>query len=112
MSFFNKLEYQCSLKGLTVSAFLQSNGFSKGNITKWKSGNEPLPATKIKIARLLELPDNYFIVEKVEQQKAPPTEAESAKRKKLIDVIEQLPEEKYDQAILILQAAFQDDLNK
>lgn len=62
--FFYVLQRICDEKGISVSAFLDQIGMSRGNMARWKDGLEPKAATKKKIADALGVSPSVFEEEK------------------------------------------------
>lgn len=58
--FFTNLQRVCDEHGISISALLDSLDLSRGNIGRWKSGLEPKPSTKNKLAAALNVSPNVF----------------------------------------------------
>lgn len=68
MVFYYKLEKVCEEKGVSVSPLLESVGLSKGNIARWKRGEEPKASTKHLLAKALEVPASVFLEDEAAAQ--------------------------------------------
>lgn len=59
--FYENLQKICEAKGVTVTALVEELGLSSGNLSKWKSGNNPRSATLLKLAEKLDVSVNYLL---------------------------------------------------
>lgn len=70
--FYNKLQYACACKGISVTAFLAKIGMSSGNITNWQNGGKPRGNTLKAIADALDVPVEYFLDNDVKKESIAP----------------------------------------
>lgn len=104
--FYDQLQQQCDLQGVSVSSLLDSAHLSRGNIAKWKTGNAPKASTKILLAQKLGLPDAFFIQQK---KPAPTAKAASAEQQELIRLFDAAPQELRAAALAVLKSAKAED---
>lgn len=106
----NELKKQ-NKKQIDLTDFL---GLSKNAITEWKSGrNKSYTKYIYQIAAFLDVSPQYLLGETEERQKEnPPTTQHDERVAKVMDIVNKIPEDRYNLLLRVLQEFAQDDQEK